>query len=119
MEYLYHLHWIAGSSLNVLQIGVNRMVFININLAFSDLEHPSNVALFSRLCKHMGELKEYSVIIRTSFYDINWKILPRKSLFTKFQLIPIFHLQVMHFYVHGHFPIDNSVKLILGHENLC
>ena len=34
-------------------------------------------------------LKEYSVILTTSFYDINQKILTKKKLFPKFQLILI------------------------------
>ena len=45
-------------------------------------------------------LKVYSVILIASFYRINQKILTKKRLFPKFQLILIFHLQVMHDYVH-------------------
>ena len=45
-------------------------------------------------------LKEYSVILIKSFYDINQQILRKKRLFPKFQLILIFRLQVMHDYVH-------------------
>ena len=45
-------------------------------------------------------LKEYSVILLISFYDMNQKII-NKWLLPKFQLIPILHLQVMYdFYVH-------------------
>ena len=44
-------------------------------------------------------LKEKSVILTTSFYDIYQKIF-KKRLFPKFQLIATFRLQVMHDYVH-------------------
>ena len=48
-------------------------------------------------------LKEWSVVPKTSLYDINLKILiKKKRLLPKFQLIPILRLQVMHDYVHWH-----------------
>ena len=63
----------------------------------------SHIALSS----NPNNLKEYSVILSTSFYDMNEQILTKKeeeekkkSLFPKFQLIQILPLQVMHDYVH-------------------
>ena len=41
-------------------------------------------------------LKEYSMILTTSFYGMNQKIcINKKSLFPKFHLIPILHFQVI------------------------
>ena len=62
-------------------------------------------------------LKEHSRIQNTSFYDINQKILFKKRLFPKIELILIFALQVMHDLVHWHCCLDYWVQLILIHEN--
>ena len=59
----------------------------------------------------MLHLEEYSLILHL-FYDINQVILNKKSLFPKFQLIPILNLQVMHDYVVFHCSIDYSIELI-------
>ena len=59
------------------------------------------------------------MILTASFYDMNKKILTKTSLFPKYQLIPILHLQVMHDYVHWHYSIDFCVELILVDEDLC
>ena len=56
------------------------------------------------------KLKEYSLILKTSFYDKNQKIETKKSLFPKFQLIPILRFQVMHDYVCFIAPIDHCVE---------
>ena len=56
----------------------------------------------------------YNTCFRHKSEDIN-----QKRVFSKFQFILIFRVQVMHAYVHWHCSIDYSVKLILGHENLC
>ena len=70
-------------------------------------------------------LKEESVILTTSFYDINQKILTpkkkrkKKKLFANIQLIQILRLQVMYKYVHWHCSIDYCVKLSLVDETLC
>ena len=55
-------------------------------------------------------LKEYSVIFTTPFYGMNQKKQKKKSLFPKFQLIPILHFQVMHDYVCFIAPIDYCVE---------
>ena len=49
-----------------------------------------------------------SVIVTTSFYGMNQK--QKKSLFPKFQLIPILCFQVMHDCVYFIAPIDNYVE---------
>ena len=69
----------------------------------------------------LAVLKEYSMILTTSFYDdVNQKIqIKKKSLFPKCQLIPVLRLQVMHDYVHWHCSIDHCVKLSLVDEPLC
>ena len=49
-------------------------------------------------------------------YLVEWTLLwheSEKKLFPKFQLIPILHLQVMHYCVHWHCFIDDCVKLIV------
>ena len=58
-----------------------------------------------------AKLKEYSVILTTSFYGTNQKILTKKSLFPKFQLIQILRFQVMQPYDYVCFiaPIDYCV----------
>ena len=43
----------------------------------------------------------------------------KKCLLPKFQLIPISHLQVMHYYVHWHCSRDYCVKNSLVDETLC
>ena len=63
-------------------------------------------------------LKELSVIL-TSFYNMNIKILTKKSYSKiKFHLIPIWRLQVMQDCVHWHCSIDYCVKLSLVDETL-
>ena len=61
--------------------------------------------------------KEFSVILTTSFYDIESEDVYRKSLLPKFQLIPILHL--IHDYVNWHCSIDNCVKLSLVDKTFC
>ena len=60
---------------------------------------------------HVRWLKGYSVIIATSFYDMNQKIYKTKKWFPKFQLIAILHFQVI--ICAFHFSIDYCV------ENCC
>ena len=45
-------------------------------------------------------LKEYSVILVKSFYDINQKVLGKKKVISKISVDSNFPLQVMHDYVH-------------------
>ena len=62
------------------------------------------------------------MILTTSFYDMNHKMLTKnkqtKTVFPKFQFIPILSVQVMRAYV-ALLHIDYCVKLILDNENLC
>ena len=67
----------------------------------------------------VNTLKEYSVILTTSFNEHKSEDINIKSLFPKFQLIPILRLQVMHDYVVFHCSIDYCVKLSLVHETFC
>ena len=50
--------------------------------------------------KQVQQIKEYSAILTTSFYNKNWRILTKKRLFPKFQMIQIFHSHDMYDYVH-------------------
>ena len=50
------------------------------------------------------------MISATYFCYRNWKILTKKRLFPKFQLVPLFRLQVMHDYVHWYCAIDYCVR---------
>ena len=63
-------------------------------------------------------LKGYSLILLTCFYDTNWKILAKKALFPKSQLLHILHLQIRHDYVHFIVPIEHCAELILVDETL-
>ena len=72
---------------------------------------------------HLSCCKKYSVTLIHLFYNMNQKMKTNKqtnkSLLPKFQLIPIFLLQVMHDYVHWHCSIDYCVKISLVNETLC
>ena len=61
------------------------------------------------LLKYIMTHFKKSVILRTSFYDTNQKILMKKGLFPKFHLIPILRLQVIHDCVLWHCSIDHCV----------
>ena len=66
---------------------------------------------FTLFCVEKANYEKQSMILATSFYDKNWKILTKKTvLFPKFQLIPILRLQVMHDYVHLYCSVDYCVK---------
>ena len=54
--------------------------------------HPTSLLLILSHDHHDESLKEYSVILTAPFYGINQKILTKKRLFPKFQLILIFSL---------------------------
>ena len=41
-------------------------------------------------------LKMYSVILTTSFYDMNQKMNTEKAYYQNFRMIPILHFQVLH-----------------------
>ena len=58
--------------------------------------------------QHFLKLKEYSVIITAYFYGMNQRY-KQKSLFPKFQSIPILRFQVMCDYVCFIAPIDYCV----------
>ena len=70
---------------------------------------------------YLTGLKEYLVILTTSFYDMNEKIYTHKKslILPKFQLISILRLQVMHDCVQWHCSIDCCVKLSLVNETSC
>ena len=67
---------------------------------------------------HPGILKEYSVILTTSFYDMNQEILTKKAYF-QISVDSNLRLQVVHFHVHWHCSTDYCVKLSLVDETLC
>ena len=64
----------------------------------------------------LGKLKEKSVILTTSLYPQNQKILTKKVI-SRISVDSNFMFR--HDYVHWHYSIDSCVKLILIDENLC
>ena len=62
----------------------------------------------------MFMLKEYSVILTTSFYDMNQKVFKKKI-----QSFPVVPLQVIHDYVLWHYSTDYCVRLNLIDKTFC
>ena len=57
-------------------------------------------------------LKRYSVILTTSFYEMNQKIKTKKAFFPKFQSIPILRFQVKYDYVCFIASINFCIELV-------
>ena len=84
--------------------------FTHVGLAVA-LEMNSSVYL-NKILMTYTDLKEYSVILTTSFYGMNQKIQTKKAklFFPKFQLIPILGFQIMYDYVCFIAPTDYCVE---------